>query len=126
MSKAIYSNDETKIHAVGDSFRIYEWSGGGPPYLHVHFEDDEAWHMLEGTLTFKLPDGEVAVGPGQTIFIPAGTPHTFYEAQGPTRYLIILTPRLDELIQELHRSPLNEHGAVTARYRSKILMDGDT
>ena len=118
MPQAIYSTDEIKIHAAGDSFRIYEWSGGGPPDMHVHFEDDEAWHVLEGTLVFKLPDAEISIGPGQTMFIPAGTPHTFYEAQGPTRYLMILTPQLDELINELHRSPLDQHSAVMERYRS--------
>lgn len=91
--------------------------------MHVHDEDDEAWHMLEGTMTFKLPGEEVEVGPGQTMHIPAGTPHTFYEAHGPTRYLMILTPRLDDLIAELHRTPLDQHGAVMERYRSRLLPD---
>ena len=123
MSTALHSTGEKKIHAPGDSFRIYEWSGGGPPYMHVPYEDDEAWHMLEGTMTFKLADGQVEVGPGQTMHIPARTPHTFYEAHGPTRYLMILTPRLDELISELHRTPLDQHGAVMEKYRSKLLAD---
>lgn len=126
MPKAIYSQPGTKIHASGDSLRVYEWSGGGPPYMHVHFEDDEAWHMLEGTMTFRLESGEVEVGPGQTMFIPAGVPHTFYENHGHTRYLMILTPRLDELIDELHRTPLARHGAVLEKYHSKLLDDGDT
>lgn len=121
MPSAIYSNSDTKIHATGDSFRIYEWSGGGPPYMHVHFEDDEAWHMLSGTMTFKLQHGEVEVGPGETMFIPAGVTHTFYEAQGPTRYLMILTPRLDQLISELHQTPVIEHGSVMEKYKSKIV-----
>lgn len=121
MSNVYYSSNDTKIHAPGNSFRIYEWSGGGPPYMHVHFDDDEAWHMLEGTLTFKLPDREIEVGPGQTMHIPAGTPHTFYEAHGSTRYLMILTPRLDELISELHRTPPARHGDVMERYHSKIV-----
>ena len=30
----------------GTSFDVHEWSGAG--YLHVHHEDDEAWHVLEG------------------------------------------------------------------------------
>jgi mannose-6-phosphate isomerase-like protein (cupin superfamily) len=124
MSTVYYSTAQNAIHAPGSSFRIYEWSGGGPPYMHVHYEDDEAWHMLEGTMTFKLPGRQVDVGPGQTMHIPAGTPHTFDEAQGPTRYLMILTPRLDELISELHRTPLDQHGEVMEKYRSKLLADG--
>ena len=121
MPSAIFSNRETKIHAAGDSFRIYEWSGGGPPYMHVHFEDDEAWHMLSGTMTFKLPDGEVEVGPGETMFIPAGVPHTYYEAHGPTRYLMILTPRLDQLIAALHQTPITQHSSVMEKYKSAIV-----
>lgn len=89
--------------------------------MHVHYDDDEAWHILEGTMTFKLPSGEVEVGPGHTMHIPAGTPHTFYEAHGPTRYLMILTPRMDELISELHRTPLDQHAAVMEKYRSELL-----
>jgi mannose-6-phosphate isomerase-like protein (cupin superfamily) len=123
-SKAIFSTSISKIHASGESFRIYEWTGGGPPYIHVHFEDDEAWHMLEGTMTFKLDNGEVEVSAGETMFIPAGTAHTFYEAYGPTRYLMILTPRLDELISELHLTPFEQHGRIMEKYRSKILDGG--
>jgi len=36
------------IAATGQSFAIPEWSGSGPGYLHVHYADDEAWHVLEG------------------------------------------------------------------------------
>ena len=124
MSNVFYSTDQINIHAPGESFRIYEWSGGGPPYMHVHYEDDEAWHVLEGTLTFRLPDGEIEIGPGQTMLIPAGTPHTYDEAHGPTRYLMILTPRLDALISELHRTPLDQHGLVLEKYRSRLLPAG--
>jgi len=124
MPKATYNEPGTAIHAQGASFRVYEWSGGGPPYMHVHFEDDEAWHMIEGTLTFEFEDGAVEVGPGQTMFVPAGVPHTFDEKQGPTRYLMILTPRLDALIRELHATPLERHGAVLEAYRSKLLASG--
>lgn len=92
--------------------------------MHVHHDDDEAWHMLEGTMTFRFPDSEIEVGPGHTMHVPAGTPHTFREAHGPTRYLMILTPRLDALIAELHRTPLDQHGAVMERYRSQVLGDG--
>jgi mannose-6-phosphate isomerase-like protein (cupin superfamily) len=107
--------------AGGTSFEIHEWTGGGPPYLHVHYGDDEAWHVLEGTLTFRFPDGEVKAGPGATVFVPAGLPHTYDEADGPTRYLIILTPRLRRLIEELHRTPFAGHGDVMTRYESAIV-----
>ena len=109
------------ISAIGESFDIYEWSGSGPEYLHVHHSDDEAWHVLEGTLTFKFHDKVVDASAGTTVFVPAGVPHSYYEAHGPTRYLIILTPRLRELISALHAAPIKEHKEIMRRFNSEIL-----
>jgi mannose-6-phosphate isomerase-like protein (cupin superfamily) len=47
------------ISAVGTSLVIHEWRGCGPSYMHIHRSDDEAWHVLEGSLRFRLADGEV-------------------------------------------------------------------
>ena len=110
-----------RISAVGGSFDIHEWSGSGPEYLHVHYSDDEAWHILEGTLTFKFSDRVEEVPAGTTVFVPAGVPHSYYEAHGPTRYLIILTPRLRELISALHTAPMQEHREIMHRFDSEIL-----
>ena len=109
------------IAAEGGSFDVQEWSGSGPDYLHVHHEDDEAWHILEGTLTFKFRDREVEAPAGTTVFVPAGVAHAYWEAHGPTRYLIIMTPRLRALIAELHRTPYAQHGEVLRRYESEIV-----
>jgi quercetin dioxygenase-like cupin family protein len=106
---------------VGPSFHIFEWSGDGPDYLHVHYADDEAWHVLEGTLTFRFANREVEAPAGTTVFVPAGVPHAYYESADPTRYLIILTPRLSELISALHGAPLDQHKAIMRRFESEIL-----
>jgi mannose-6-phosphate isomerase-like protein (cupin superfamily) len=113
--------DRQPISAIGKSFDIYEWSGSGPDYLHVHYSDDEAWHVLEGTLTFRFEDRIVDVSAGTTVFVPAGVSHTYSEANGSTRYLIILTPRLRELISALHAAPFEEHKAVMRKFDSEIL-----
>jgi mannose-6-phosphate isomerase-like protein (cupin superfamily) len=105
----------------GRSFDIHEWSGSGPGYLHVHHADDEAWIILEGTLTFRFLDGEREASAGTTVFVPAGVAHDYYEAHGATRYLIILTPRLRELIAELHTVPMSEHRDVLKRYQSEMV-----
>ncbi|HSJ88073.1 MAG TPA: cupin domain-containing protein [Anaerolineales bacterium] len=114
-------DNHSPISAIGESFDIYEWSGSGPEYLHVHHSDDEAWHVLEGTLTFKFHDKVVDASAGTTVFVPAGVPHSYYEAHGPTRYLIILTPRLRELISALHAAPIKEHKEIMRRFNSEIL-----
>ena len=88
------------ISAVGTSLVVREWTDSGPSYMHIHRSDDEAWHVLEGSLRFRFPGREVDAPAGTTVFVPAGSPHT-YRVTEPSRYLIFLTPRLDRLIARL-------------------------
>jgi mannose-6-phosphate isomerase-like protein (cupin superfamily) len=64
----------------------------GPP-LHVHPGFDEAFVVLEGTLTVRR-DGEVAeVGAGETAFVEGSVPHTFANTSGePVRFMAALSP----------------------------------
>ncbi len=96
------ADPSARYTATGSSFAIREWRGSGPAKLHVHHGDDEAWHVLEGTLRFRFADRVVDAGPGDTVFVPAGVPHT-YEALN-ARYLVFLTPRLIALIEQLQQT----------------------
>ena len=115
------ARSQQPIAAIGQSFDVYEWSGSGPDYLHVHYADDEAWHILEGNLTFRFGDQAIEAPAGTTVFVPAGVPHSYFEAAGPTRYLIILTPRLRELIAALHAAPLDQHQVIMSQFESAIV-----
>lgn len=115
------NGQQQPIAATGGSFDVHEWSGSGPSYLHVHYADDEAWHVLEGTLTFRFAGRQVEAPAGTTVFVPAGVPHAYFEAHGPTRYLIILTPRLRELINRLHGAPLDQHRAILREFESEMV-----
>ena len=70
----IFNNsDKERINfALGSSFIIHEWRGSGPDYMHVHYADDEAWHVIEGTLTFKFQNRTYEAYKGTTVFVPAG------------------------------------------------------
>jgi quercetin dioxygenase-like cupin family protein len=111
----------TPFSAAGTSFEIHEWRGSGPATLHVHHSDDEAWHVLEGELTFRYTDRSETAGPGTTIFVPAGMAHTYTTAPN-TRYLIILTPRLRALIATLQadRDPSHQ-SEIYKRFNSELL-----
>jgi mannose-6-phosphate isomerase-like protein (cupin superfamily) len=115
------SGNTNPIAAIGHSFEIHEWTGSGPGYLHVHFADDEAWYILEGALSFRFGEKIVVATAGTAVFVPAGVPHDYFDANGTARYLVILTPRLHQLIDELHKAQLADHAAILKRYESAIV-----
>jgi quercetin dioxygenase-like cupin family protein len=72
-------------------------------------------------LTFRYVDRTETVGRGQTVFVPAGTAHT-YTAGENARYLIVLTPRLNALIAALqsNRHPAHQR-EIYRRFDSEVL-----
>ena len=106
------------LGTVSDSFVIAEWKdAGGPPGpprwiapLHLHRNDDEAWYVLEGSLCVRVGDNVVEAKAGSAVLVPRGTPHTYWNpGAGLTRYLLVMTPNIYGLIQDIHamtdRSP---------------------
>ncbi|WP_417471851.1 cupin domain-containing protein [Leisingera sp.] len=66
--------------------------GSGPP-RHVHEKEDETFVILSGTCKIWIDGEETLAGPGQSVFIPRGTNHTFkVVGTEPSRHLVILTP----------------------------------
>ena len=66
--------------------------GSGPP-RHIHHDADEAFVMLTGDAEFWLAEERFIRGPGEAVFIPRGTEHTFrIIGDIPSRHLVILTP----------------------------------
>ena len=55
---------------------------------HSHPETDEVFLVLSGSLTIRLDDGEVDLGPGQLYVVPKGTPHQPYSAEGAEVLLV--------------------------------------
>jgi mannose-6-phosphate isomerase-like protein (cupin superfamily) len=67
-------------------------AGKGPP-LHIHHNEDEVLHVLEGQYEFWLDGATVRGGPGTTMFLPRGVPHTFrVVGEKPGRNLAIVMP----------------------------------
>jgi mannose-6-phosphate isomerase-like protein (cupin superfamily) len=110
------------ISAVGTILVVREWTDSGPSYPHIHRSDDEASHVLEGSLRIIFPDREVDAPAGTTVFVPAGTPHTYRETD-PSRYLIFLTPRLDHLIARLRSLPDRSELQATLAEFDTVLVE---
>ena len=113
------------IASSAASLVLAEWKdpGGGhdPPRfiapLHVHHADDEAWYVLEGALRVRLGDRDVDVPAGGAVLAPRGTPHTYWNPQpGPTRYVLVMTPRIRALIDALHTLPNRDEQTVSATF----------
>jgi hypothetical protein len=104
LNQPIIAREGSAVAAAGSTLVVREWTDSGPPYLHTHRSDDEGWHVLEGSLRFRFVEGEVDAPAGTTVFVPAGVAHT-YQVCGPSRYLIFLTPKLDQLIARLRSLP---------------------
>lgn len=66
--------------------------GSGPP-RHIHETEDETFVIVDGRCKFWLNGETVIRGPGESVFVPRGTEHT-YQVVGdrPSRHLVILTP----------------------------------
>jgi mannose-6-phosphate isomerase-like protein (cupin superfamily) len=110
----------------GTTLVIGDWPAEGMQRdvapLHVHHADDEAWHVVSGALRFRFGDRELIARAGSTVLVPAGVPHTFGNAgPEPSRYIIILSARLDELINQLHASDSAGHRDIYRRYQSELL-----
>ena len=114
------------IGSLDDNFVIVEWTAEVGAHriapLHVHDADDEAWYVLSGTLGFLLGDQEVEARAGSAVLARRGTAHTFWNA-GPVeaRYLLVMTPRIARLIEEMHR-PGADVAAIFAAHKSRILQ----
>ncbi|SDD80115.1 cupin domain-containing protein [Auraticoccus monumenti] len=95
----------------GEDLELVEWVAepgpdGGAVWqapLHVHHADDEAWYVLSGRMVFRLGPDVVEVGPGGAALARAGVAHTFgVVGDEPARYLLVMTPRVAQLVATLH------------------------
>ena len=69
--------------------------GARVPAPHRHLGYDETIHGLGGVCHFTLEDQEVAVGTGDTLFVPRGRVHSFINRGTETaRVLVVVTPGL--------------------------------
>ncbi len=75
------------------TFAIIEIVAGRELEPHVHPDEDDAFFILEGELTFLLAEGPVAAPPGTFVLVPPGVEHGFRnDGSTPVRMLNIHAP----------------------------------
>jgi mannose-6-phosphate isomerase-like protein (cupin superfamily) len=61
----------------GFTFGIIEIAPGRVLEPHVHADEDDAFYVVEGEMTFVFGDREVAAPPGTFVLVPPGVEHGF-------------------------------------------------
>jgi mannose-6-phosphate isomerase-like protein (cupin superfamily) len=92
---------------TGGAFTMFEGQVrplSGPP-LHIHHDQDECWRILEGEFLFVVDGKEIHAGPGDTVFAPRGSRHTFQNiGSAPGRVVTTVVPGgLDVFFEELEQ-----------------------
>ena len=65
---------------------------GAEAPLHVHHREDEAFWILEGSVTFEVGDATIAASAGDYAFGPRDVPHRYTVGDAGCRMLFICTP----------------------------------
>lgn len=72
---------------------IIDFAPGRTMEQHAHDDEDDAFYILEGKLTFNLGDEDVVAPPGTFVLVPPGVQHGFTnDGEAPVRILNIHAP----------------------------------
>jgi quercetin dioxygenase-like cupin family protein len=66
---------------------------GGGTAPHIHHHEDEAFRLLEGTLTIQVGGDTITASAGDFAFLPRGIAHSFKNAgDRDAKALVLITP----------------------------------
>jgi quercetin dioxygenase-like cupin family protein len=90
--------------ATGGKLSVFQATmpeGFSPP-RHIHTREDEVFLVLEGEAWFDVDGERQLAGPGTSVYMPRGVPHTFRVKSPAARMLGIMTPGgFEELFRNL-------------------------
>ena len=82
---------------------------GESPPLHIHRNEDEVFHILEGSMLIHIDGRESVANAGETVLAPKGIPHSFrVESREGARCLTITSGGdFENMIREMGKPALN-------------------
>jgi quercetin dioxygenase-like cupin family protein len=95
-------------------FELELAADGRVPGAHVHPAQEERFHVLEGTMKFRLGLRTIVASAGESVVVPAGKVHKFSNhGEEPARARVEVSPALN--MEELLRTTvqLAQEGKVT-------------
>lgn len=81
---------------------------GFSPPRHIHTREDEVFLVLEGDVWFDIDGARQLAGPGTSVYMPRGVPHTFRVKTAVARMLGVMTPGAFEQLFRNLSAPADE------------------
>ncbi len=100
------------------------------PSLHMHFNQDELFYIVEGNYRFVVGEETMELGVGDTIFLPRNIPHSWIQLTERGRLLYAVQPAgtLEEFfieMNELSKPPSEEESQrIHLKHGMKIVGPG--
>ena len=76
------------VAVLNDAYDVRLAHASGEFPRHTHAETDELFLVLSGSLTLRMDDGDVELGPGQLHVVPRGVAHQPVSSEGAQILLI--------------------------------------
>lgn len=101
-------------HAIGtDRISLLEHTAprGDSPPLHVHRNEDEIFHVLEGRVLVHRPGAaDMTLEAGETVLAPKGEPHTYRVDSETARWLTVTNGTdFENFVRAASRSAEGDH-----------------
>ena len=87
----------------GISVLEHRASQGDSPPLHIHHDEDEIFHVLEGEVRYRVGDQERLARAGETLLTPKGIPHTYRVESAEARMLTITKGEFENFVRAFGR-----------------------
>lgn len=108
---------------------VFEYTGLGKvgPALHVHFNQDEIFTVMEGSYRFVVGDETKNLSAGDTIFLPRNVPHTWIQTSDKGKMIYFLQPagKMEEfftIMNSLKERPSQEKiDEIHAAHEMKVI-----
>lgn len=101
--------NDAKISAkdTNGQLSMFEYTGTqkiGPP-LHLHYDQDEVFYVVEGEYIFQLGETKSVLKAGDTIFLPRNIQHTWIQTSDLGKLIYFLNPagKMEEFFEEFSK-----------------------
>jgi quercetin dioxygenase-like cupin family protein len=97
------------------------------PSLHIHFEQDEIFTVVEGEYLFQVGDKKDILKVGDTIFLPRQVPHTWIQLSDLGKLIYFLQPagKMEEFFMTMNnlkeRPTAEEMDKIHAAHGMKVV-----